>query len=668
MTAASVPAPTGESEVRSLRDDWRIKLSAVLLPFVVLLLLRPVLPDWAVTVPESWVKGPESQVTYLVDGINGVVEVLRKHEIFGLFTFKDMTRAVAKWIDGPLKFMERLLIKGFGEVPSLPWFLLASLAAIWGWALRGWWLSLLAGGTIVYFVLVGKWKLSMITLSAVLVAAPVAAALGLALGILAIKWRPFEKVLWPILNIMQSMPHFSYLIPVALFIGTSHRAGAIATILFAIPPMARLTILGLRGNPPEVIEAGVMAGCTPRQMLWKVEIPAARSTLMVGINQVIMQCLAMVVIASFVGAKGLGQELLRLLQSLQLGKAALIGVAIVLMAIMLDRLSQAWATKEPAHLEEGPLWKVHPYWTAAAAIAVVSLALSFVFPEQQIFSRAATNEFAKGFDGWVKQVTLVVYEPMQIFRDGLLVHVLIPMRTAFESVPWVAAVLGVGLAGWFLGGLRVALICTFFMLFVAFSGFWPRALITAYMVVFAVLVCILIGLPIGILAAHSDRATKFMQVMCDTFQTFPSFIYLIPVIMLFKVGDVAAIAAIVIYASIPVIRYTMLGLRGVPREIIEAAITSGCTPAQILWKVRMPMAFPEIMLGLNQTIMFALFMVIIAAFIGTTDLGQEIFRALTFADAGKGLVIGLCVAFLGLTADQLITTWAAKRKAQLGLV
>ena len=234
-------------------------------------------------------------------------------------------------------------------------------------------------------------------------------------------------------------------------------------------------------------------------------------------------------------------------------------------------------------------------------------------------------------------------------------------------MPWVAAVLLVASIGWYLAGWRLALTVSGFILFIAFSGFWPRALTTAYMVSFAVFVCVLCGVPLGIWAAGSERRSNWVQLLCDTFQTFPSFIYLIPVIMLFQVGDVAAITAIVIYATIPAVRYTTFGLRGVPRETIEAAIMSGCSSRQTLWKVRMPLALPEIMLGINQTIMFALFMVIIAAFIGTRDLGQEIFRALTFADAGKGLVIGLCVAFMGLAADRLITEWAEQRKRALGV-
>ena len=466
---------------------------------------------------------------------------------------------------------------------------------------------------------------------------------------------------------MQSLPHFSYLILVAIFVGVSHRAGAIATILFAMPPMARLTILGLRGISHEVVEAGVMGGCTPRQMLWKVEIPAARDSLMVGVNQVIMSCLAMVVIASFVGAKGLGQDLLFRLQGLRIGQALEIGVAIVFMAIMLDRLSLALSEKQPEHRIEGPFWQSRPYLTAAGLVVVLSIIAAAVTPIAQTLPRDLTITTAPFWDAIVEYVTTYGSGPLRFFRDNLLLYVLIPMRQGFQWMPWVAVVALVGCSGWYLGGWRVALIVSGFILFIAFTGFWGRALITAYMVVFSVLVCLLFGLPFGIWAARTERRATLVQLLCDPFQTFPSFIYLIPVIMLFQVGDVAAITAIVIYASIPVVRYTIFGLRNVPSETIEAAITSGCTPRQTLWKVRMPLAIPEIMLGLNQTIMFALFMVIIAAFIGTKDLGQEIFRALTFADAGKGLVIGLSVAFMGLAADQLINEWAARRKRDLGL-
>ena len=662
MSATSADASTHAGKPDAV--NWRSALPAlvVLSPFVLLIALRPLLPEWAHVWPAEW-------AVPFVDWINAVVTVLQKGEIFGLFTFKDMTRAIATVVEWPLDFMESLLISGFRSlgIPALPWVMIVGLAAVFGWWLKGWRLALLAGGCIFYVALFGKWKLSMITLSTVLVAAPIAGGLGLFLGIVAVKWRPFERFLVPILNVMQSLPHFSYLIPVAVFIGVSHKAGAIATILFAMPPMARLAILGLRGVADEVIEAGVMAGCTKGQMLWKVEIPSARDALMVGVNQVIMQCLAMVVIASFVGAKGLGQDLLFRLQSLRIGQALEIGVAIVFIAVALDRLSFALTEKQPEHRPEGPFWKVHPFLTAAGAVIVVSVLAAMVTPYAQALPKSVTITTAPMWDAIVDFITVTFYDPLAILRDSLLLYVLIPLRTAFQWVPWVAVAALVGMIGWRLAGWRLSLLVIGFVAFIALSGFWARASITAYMVFFALLVCVALGLPLGIWASKTLKRTKFVTFLCDFFQTFPSFIYLIPVIMLFQVGDVAAITAIVIYASIPVIRYTIIGLRSVPSETVEAAITSGCTPSQLLWKVRMPLAIPEIMLGVNQTIMFALFMVIIAAFIGTKDLGQEIFRALTFADSGKGLVVGLCVAAIGLTADRLITEWADQRKKILGL-
>ncbi|MEM7171605.1 MAG: ABC transporter permease subunit [Pseudomonadota bacterium] len=662
MTAADLEVSPSQGSAAPKRSNAYLGVALVLAPFVLLIALRPILPQWADVWPDAW-------AVPFVDWVNAIVGVLTKYEILGLFTVKDVTRAVAEVVEWPLDFVQGLLVSGFRGLglPALPWIMIVGLAAILGWWLKGWRLALLAGGCIFYIALFGKWKLSMITLSVILVAAPIAGLAGLFLGIAAVKWRGFERMLWPILNVMQSMPHFSYLIPVAVFIGVSHRAGAIATILFAIPPMTRLTILGLRGVGQEVIEAGVMAGCTSRQMLWKVRVPAARHMLMVGVNQVIMQCLAMVVIASFVGAKGLGQDLLFRLQSLRIGQALEIGVAIVFIAVMLDRLSLALSEKQPEQIKSGPFWQVHPFLSAAGAVIILSIIAAFITPVAQVYPKAWTITTAPFWDALVDFVTIYLHDPLSIFRDGLLIHVLIPLRSFFQWIPWVAVAALVAAIGWRLGGLRLAITSSAFVVYIALTGYWERASITAYMVFFALLVCVAFGLPLGIWAAKTETRASVVRFLCDTFQTFPSFIYLIPVIMLFQVGDVAAISAIVIYASIPTVRYTILGLRAVPHQTIEGAITSGCTPRQVLWKVRMPLALPEIMLGVNQTIMFALFMVIIAAFIGTKDLGQEIFRALTFADAGKGLVVGFCVAAIGLTADQLITVWAEKRKKILGL-
>ena len=466
---------------------------------------------------------------------------------------------------------------------------------------------------------------------------------------------------------MQALPHFSYMIPVAIFIGIGHKAGTIATIIFAFPVMARLTLLGLKGVSPEVREAGIMAGCTRRQMLWKVELPAARPTLMVGVNQVIMLCLAMVVLASFVGAKGLGHDLLNRLRSLWIGQALEIGVVIVFMAIILDRLSQAWARKEPERMREGPFHVRHPFIAAGAVVVVVSYILAALVPALQLWPKSLSITTAPLWDALVDYLIVYAFDYLELIKDTLLVHVLIPMRDLYLMLPWSALLVFAVTLGWYYGGWQVAGIQALFALYLAFAGFWERTLITAYMVSFAVIVCVIIGSMVGIWAAAGPRRTKVVELILDTFQTFPSFIYLIPAIMLFSVNDFAAIMAIVIYATIPTTRLTIFGLRTVPHDIVEAAITSGCTPRQVLWKVRMPLAFPAIMLGINQTIMYALFMVVIAAFIGTTDLGQEIFRSKADNDAGKSLVVGLCIAFLGLIADQLINAWARERKKVLGL-
>ena len=200
----------------------------------------------------------------------------------------------------------------------------------------------------------------------------------------------------------------------------------------------------------------------------------------------------------------------------------------------------------------------------------------------------------------------------------------------------------------------------------AVTGLWEKTMATVYLVGISAFVACLIGIPIGLWASRSDRVEKIVTPIIDTLQVLPSFCFIIPVVMLFRVGDVTAMIATVAFAVVPAIRYTNHGLRQVPPALMEAAVVSGCTKRQTFFRVQLPLALPEIMLGINQTILMALAMIIICAMIGTRDLGQEVFIALSKADAGRGIVAGLAIAFIGIIADRLFNAWTAKARAKLG--
>ncbi|MEX2647690.1 MAG: ABC transporter permease subunit [Alphaproteobacteria bacterium] len=589
---------------------------------------------------------------------------------FGFVTFRELTRGVSWVLDWPLGWSEAVLYKGFRDlgVGPVPWVALVAGAAILGHWIGGRRLAVLAGLGFFYLAMFGVWKGSMQTLSLIVVTAPVAASIGLGLGVAATRSRRIEAIVTAAFDVMQSVPHLAYLAPVIILFGFGQVPGLIATAIFAMPPMARCTILGIKTVPSDVVEAGRMSGCTPTQLLWKVELPAAHATLMVGVNQVIMQSLAMVVIASLIGAVGLGYELLFSLQQLRLGKAVEQGVAIVVMAVVLDRSSQAYAKREPRRdAEAGSFAGRHGHALGFAAILGASLAFGAFVPELVVPPKALTITTAPLWDGAVKWMVSNLFDTLGVLRDGLTVNVLIPMRNAFQWVPWMMAVPLVGLLGFRLGGMRLALTVAVMVAAIAAMGFWAPGRVTLYYTVVAVILCSLIGVPVGIWAARRPGGAKVVLAVCDTLQTFPSFIYLIPVIMLFRVGDLAIIIAILGYASVPAVRLTYLGLKRVPETIIEAATASGCSARQLLWKVELPLAFPEIMLGLNQTIMMALAMTAITALIGSRDLGQEILKALPDADTGRGVLAGLSIALIGMTADRLIGAWSRARKRQLGL-
>ena len=564
----------------------------------------------------------------------------------------------------------------WARIPALPWPAVAAGAFLTGQYLGGRNLSLLAGISTIYIAVFGQWTPAMQTLSFVLVAVPLSVLLGLSLGIIAFRNKTFEAVLAPLLNVAQTMPHFSYLIPVVVFFGIGDHAGAISTVIFATPPMIRLTILGLKKVSPEVVEAGMMSGCNSRQLMFKVLIPTARHDILIGVNQVIMQCLAMAVIASFIGAKGLGYDLLVALNMLKIGQALELGISIVLIAVVLDRLSLAWAKKQVDYFADVPFHLRHKYSLAFVGIliftSVIAYVASMAFPDKANYfyfiheSQGLTTE--KFWDSMVDWIITNTYDSVQAFNFFMITSILVPMKEAYLSMPVAATLFLVAGTGYIVGGLRSAITATAFIAFIALTPWWDRALITAYMATFAVIISVTIGCSVGILCSRSPRATKFILLVCDTFQTFPSFVYLIPVIMLFGVSDLSVLIAVIVYATIPATRYTVEGLSNVPKSLQEAGSMSGVNRTQRLLKIELPLAFPHIMLGINQTVIFSLFMIIIGAFIGTDDLGQLIMQSLSQANGmGQGIVLGLCVAFIGLAVDHLIHTWAEQRKKMLGL-
>ncbi|MEQ8651419.1 MAG: ABC transporter permease subunit [Kiloniellales bacterium] len=620
-------------------------------------------PSWVARWPETW-------VLPLTDWVTGGVAWLANDLSFGLFTFRDVTRGISWLLDLPFDVVEALLFRGsraLGMGP-IPWLALAACLGIVGYRLGGWRLALLSFLGVAYLAVFGVWKDAMRTLSLVVVTVPLAALIGISLGVLATRNARAEKVLQACFDIMQATPHMAYLAPTAAFFGFGSVPGMIATAIFALPPMARCTILGIRTVPDSVIEAGVMAGCSPRQQLWRVQLPAAQQTLLVGVNQVIMQTLAMAVIASLIGASGLGHKLLFSLQQLQLGKAIENGVAIVIIAVVLDRLSQAWAKYAPSHLEqEKPRWQRHWALLAVVATLVVISVLSFLIPELAKLPKKMTVTTAPFWDDSIRWMSKNLFDYLEFLRDDFTIYVLIPTRNFFLWLPWPLLMGLVGLAAWRIGGLRPAMISMGLVLFILLTGFWEPAVLTLYLTTLAVIICMCIGIPIGIWSSKRPRAARVVLTICDTLQTFPSFIYLIPVIMLFRVGDLASLMAIIGYATVPAVRYTYLGLTRVPATVIEASVANGTTPRQRLFKVELPMALPEIMLGMNQTVIMALSMTAITALIGSRDLGQEILKALPDLDTGRGLLAGLCIAAIGLIASQMIESWVKQRKKQLGL-
>lgn len=613
------------------------------------------------------------------------------------------THPLFTWFFDPIgDFINDTLMLAEDILLWLPW--VAIVAAVYLLALRtaGQKIAFLCTAGLLYMGLVGLWDESMQTMALMVVSVVFSLAIGIPLGILASFNDRFEAAIRPILDFMQTIPAFVYLIPILLFFSVGPVAGVIPTVIYAMPPAIRLTNLGIRQVDSESVEAARSFGSTPLQTLYKVQLPLALPSIMMGVNQTIMMALGIVVIASLVGAGGLGDAVLKPMQRIQVGRALEAGLAIVFMAVVLDRISFGFGRREyrsltqnrqrsrllPAGVEQigvvqaakkglaGSIRLPRPVITfllVGAAIILVFWALDSFIVDLRDFPESWNLQLNQPVDSaviWMRD-NLFQIGGLPIgtgpFSDFIVIRLLNPLRSLLKDIlPWPAIMLVVAALAWMVAGWRLAFISVAGLVLIGLMGMWDKSMDTMSQVIVAVIISIVIAIPLGILAARNDTFESLLRPILDFLQTIPPFVYLVPVIMLFNVGRVPGIVASVLYALPPGIRLTNLGIRQVASETVEAARAFGSTPRQTLLKVQLPLAMPSIMMGVNQTIMMVLAMVIIAGLVGGGALGLEAVEGLARSgqkgDLGEGLQAGLAIGILAIILDRITQASTQKRK------
>lgn len=636
--------------------------------------------DLAKAFDAKWItRFPAGWRLSLKNDISAGMKWLLEEADFGLFTFREATRGIAWLIEQPYNLVLSVLSSGWMEgqgsnavqiLPPLSWMAVVAVVIAAGHYARDWKLGLLIGLAFLYLAVFGQWDSAMVTLASIIIAVPIGAAGGLLLGIAAFRWAWVDRLMRPILDLMQTIPVFAYLVPILFLFGFGPVSALVATIIYAMPPMVRVTTLALRAVPDEIADFGVMAGCTRSQLMWKVLVPTAKPDLMVGVNQVIMLSLNMVIIASMIGAGGLGFDVLASLRRLDIGAGLEAGIAIVVLAVALDRLSQAFAQPRLSDREQarraGILFR-YPRTLIVGLFCVMCLVAGYFLAFVQSYPEALQVTTGTFWAELVKTINVNYFDDLEAVKSFMLSTFMLPVKRFLVGIPWAWGWFLMAAAGWYFGGWRLSLLCAALAFFIIANGLWAKAMVTVYLCGVSVVIACIIGIPIGMFSALNKRADRFVGVLIDTLQTLPSFVYLIPVVMLFRVGDFSAMIAVVLYALAPAVRYAAHGIKTVDPQLIEAGIVSGCTKRQLLWRIRAPLALPEIMLGINQTIMLALSMLVITALVGTRDLGQEVYIALTKADIGRGIVAGLAIAAIAIIADRLIASSAQSMRKRFGL-
>ncbi len=637
--------------------------------------------------------------------------------------YRWITRLFASFLQAGYMALENFFVES-------PWILIMSLMTLPALAYGGIRLALFCMFTVYFWGAVDMWEVSMQTLALMGLSVILSVILGVILGIFSSQSDRFENFLKPILDTMQVMPAFVYLFPAMFFFGIGGAPAILATLIYAMPPIIRLTNLGIRQVSKETIESAESFGSNKYQLLFKIKIPMALPSIMMGVNQTIMMALALVVLATFIGAEGLGGQVWQAIRKLDVGWAMEGGLCILFMAIMFDRLSSAISKDKetlpddvekfyllPQSLQRYPLanlielpLRIIVKLTYLIFSNIINIFASFFDSSISIFNKSYsgisknfinqryflfssllifvfiyifdayffaigtfpetwTIEIQKPIENAVKTMTL---DPGFIsFAKGLkyfiYLYLLKPLNAFLTQIPWWYTMVVFIIIGYVTVGLRFATITAILLAFIGATGMWMHSMITLSSVLVSVLICFVIGVPLGVLASYNKWYRDIQNVVLDAMQTLPYFCYLIPVLMFFGGNIVSAVIATVIYSVPPIIRLTALGLSQVSGGYSEVSKSFGGTGIQTLNKVKFPLAVPSLVMGFNQTVIMAFAMQIVTPLIGGKGLGLQVFNALQRSDTGRGLSAGLAIVLLAIIIDRITHAWTKKQRQALGL-
>ena len=637
--------------------------------------------------------------------------------------YRWITKIIANYIKAGYYFLEDFLLES-------PWILVAAILTLPCFIVGGLKLGLFSCFVIYFWGAVGLWEASLQTVALMGLSVFLCVFFGVLLGIACSQSDRFENFMKPVLDTMQVMPAFVYLFPALFFFGIGGAPAILATMIYSMPPIIRLTNTGIRQVSKETVESATSFGSSKLQLLLKIKIPMSLPSIMMGINQVIMMALALVVLACFIGAEGIGGQVWQAIRRLDVGWAMEGGLCILFMAIMFDRFSKACSNKEdklpsnvkkfhllPQNLEKYKIARILEMPLDITSkildficIKITNFIASFTSILISIFNKNTANDIGEFISGrfylipslialfiisfidsnlyeigtFPKEWKLSIRQPISnavesltvdpgfiAFSKGLrgfvYLNLLRPLDIFLTHTPWWYTLAVFASIGYFTVGLRFAIITIILLLFIGACGIWPQSMITLSSVLVSVLLCFIIGVPLGIIASYSERFKNIQDVVLDAMQTLPYFCYLIPVLMFFGGGIVSAVLATVIYSIPPIIRLTALGLTQVSGTYSEVSRSFGGSLLQTLNKVKFPLAIPSLVIGFNQTVIMAFAMQIVTPLIGGKGLGLEVFNGLARSDTGRGLAAGVGIVLLAIIIDRISLAWTKKQRIALGL-